>query len=364
LRREYFGGLAFNTGNGDIIELDKEAFALLAVLDQGNVTQNELKTLLVSNKMIRQNNSRFEEVLKELLQNEIVCHGNVTKSDISPKSINHLSSNLLLQDKTPRQWLSAPETVHWAVTCRCSKDCPECYAKRFRHTGTELSTNGAFELIDKLAKWGVFQLAVGGGEPFEKEELPDIVSRATASGLVVHATTGIKDFRYKDISPYAGNIRNIQIGLSTHDLSSVSLNELYRPLSNSIRVLKDAGMSPGVNIILSKPIIRNFDTILESIVSSGVERIVFIRFKPPDSRKLWQREKPDQDQLLFLQRKIISIRKKYPEMDLRIDCALSFLQRNIPESLSKRRIKGMCGRGQDPGPFPGWRYVSLFPACI
>ncbi|MCK4750008.1 MAG: radical SAM protein, partial [Bacteroidales bacterium] len=240
-----------------------------------------------------------------------------------------------MQDKTTPQWLSAPETVHWAVTYRCSKDCPECYTMRFRHAGTELSLEGAIKVVEKLAKWGVFQLAIGGGEPFEKEGLPDIVSRATASGLVVHATTGIKDFRYKDISPYAGNIRNIQIGLSTHDLSLVSYNDLKNPLANTIRVVKDAGISPGVNIILTKQVLRNFDTILESIVSSGVERIVFIRFKPPDSRKLWQREKPDQDQLLFLQRKITSIRKKYPEVELRTDCALSFLQRYIPESLSK-----------------------------
>ena len=178
-------------------------------------------------------------------------------------------------------------------------------------------------------------MAIGGGEPFEKEGLPEIVSHAAASGLLVHVTTGLKNLKFKDISPYTGIIKNLQIGFSTAELLGKAFTDLKGPLENTIFALKDTGISPGVNIILSKSVIENLEEILAKILSSGFKRIVFIRYKPPVSRNLWQQDKPDRKQLFFLHSTLISISKKYPELDLRTDCALSFLQRYVPENVAK-----------------------------
>ena len=335
LRSEYFGGLAFNTGNGDIIELDKEAFALLSFLKKGNISKNALKNVLVENKLLRQNYDHFELVLSSLLQEGLICQQNPTDPDIFQDPAEKFSDIKPSKVNQPRQWLSAPETVHWAVTYRCQQACPECYIRRFPQAGNELTVKKALKVVDKLASWGVFQLAIGGGEPFEKEGLPEIVSRAVESGLVVNATTGLKNLELNDIIPYTGKIKNLQIGFSSGELHGDAFNDLKGPLENTIIVLKESGISPGVNIILSKQVIRHLEEILVNVLSSGCSRIIFIRYKPPDSRSLWQEERPERNQLLYLHSNLISIRKKYPELELRTDCSLSFLQRNVPGNLAK-----------------------------
>ena len=73
------------------------------------------------------------------------------------------------------QYLSAPETVHWAVTFRCDESCPDCYIERHKKLFTsELNTQDALKLINKIADSGVFELAIGGGEPFMRNDLEDI----------------------------------------------------------------------------------------------------------------------------------------------------------------------------------------------
>jgi len=276
LRREYFGGLAFNTGNGDIVELDKESFALLSFLEKGNLSKNELKYFLVENKLLRQNTDHFEVVLSSLEQNGLIYLRNHTDLDTFQEPAEKLSDSNPLKENPLRQWLSAPETVHWAVTYRCQQDCPECYARRFPHTSDELTADESHKVIDKLAGWGIFQLAIGGGEPFEKEELPEIITHATESGLVVHVTTGLKILKFKDLSPYTGKIKNLQIGFSTGELLGNDYNDLKEPLGNTISALKDTGISPGVNITLSKQVIRHLEEILVYVLSLGCNRIIFI----------------------------------------------------------------------------------------
>jgi len=131
LRREYFGGLAFDTRNGNIIELDKEAFALAIILGQGKISKQYLKKILIENNLVRGINNRFGSVLKSLINSGIINTENTPASVIQQNQGHDIRSIQLLKEKIPYPWLSAPETVHWAVTYRCRKDCPECYTRQF-----------------------------------------------------------------------------------------------------------------------------------------------------------------------------------------------------------------------------------------
>jgi len=51
--------------------------------------------------------------------------------------------------------LSAPETVHLAITARCNLSCPGCYVPRF-DVGGELTTAELRGLIDQWAEMRVF----------------------------------------------------------------------------------------------------------------------------------------------------------------------------------------------------------------
>ena len=115
-------------------------------------------------------------------------------------------------------WLSAPETVHWAVTYRCSENCPDCYARRFSFVNTELDNSDALKLIDKVADWGVFQLAIGGGEPFARRDLAKIVNHAANHGLAVHITTGKLHLEQQILESVSDSIKSLQIGIRPNDL--------------------------------------------------------------------------------------------------------------------------------------------------
>jgi len=84
--------------------------------------------------------------------------------------------------------LSAPETVHLAITTRCNLSCPGCYALQ-PSAGPELTPAELCGLIDQWSQMRIFQLAVGGGEPLLYEGLFEVLSYARQQGIVPNLTT-------------------------------------------------------------------------------------------------------------------------------------------------------------------------------
>jgi len=180
LRREFFGGLVYDTRNGNILEVDRATFQFLRLIKDRALDLNDIIASLVQNNIIKKFDKSIDETLQKLLELKIIeKNDDSSSSPVSiaqdPIKINHKS------------WLSAPETVHWAVTYRCQESCPDCYARRFSFIKNELDTYQALKLIDKIAHWGVFQLAIGGGEPFIREDLPQLVHPTFLAGNLVES---------------------------------------------------------------------------------------------------------------------------------------------------------------------------------
>lgn len=71
--------------------------------------------------------------------------------------------------------LSAPTKVCLSITSNCNLDCRHCLAKAGQN-GKDLTTRELFRIIDELAAEKVFFVSLFGGEPFTREDLPDIVA--------------------------------------------------------------------------------------------------------------------------------------------------------------------------------------------
>ncbi len=71
--------------------------------------------------------------------------------------------------------LSAPAEVHFAVTNRCRLGCEGCYMSAEESGAEDMSTDDAKKSLKKLADMGVFHLALGGGEAFERDDFGEIV---------------------------------------------------------------------------------------------------------------------------------------------------------------------------------------------
>ena len=127
--------------------------------------------------------------------------------------------------------MSAPETVHFAVTYRCEGYCPDCYC-RGRISKEESSTTQVCSIIDDIANESVFQLAIGGGEPFIRPDLVDIAGHATNRGLAVHITTGEHRFESQWI-PVLKHIKSLHVGIRPEPLIVAAGDHILNTLAEA-----------------------------------------------------------------------------------------------------------------------------------
>jgi mycofactocin radical SAM maturase len=88
-----------------------------------------------------------------------------------------------------RKGLRAPVNVTWEITQRCTLHCVHCLSDSGSAGENELSTQECRDLVDQLAALNVFQVNVGGGEPFIREDFLDLLSYAHEKGLVTCVST-------------------------------------------------------------------------------------------------------------------------------------------------------------------------------
>jgi MoaA/NifB/PqqE/SkfB family radical SAM enzyme len=69
----------------------------------------------------------------------------------------------------------APVYAHWGVTHRCGLTCKMCGIWRYGNKKEELGLDEVRIIADNMSKLGVAQVSLGGGEPFEREDLAEIV---------------------------------------------------------------------------------------------------------------------------------------------------------------------------------------------
>lgn len=333
LRREHFGGLAFDPRTGTTVELDRGAFRLLELAADGTGVLDARK-VIEAEKLERKGGRReVVSVVRDLLTLGLVTAIKVT--DVRPSGT---------APHEPGSWpsgppLSAPEAVHWAITYRCHAECPDCYAARHRNGPTpfpELSALDAVRLVDKIAAWGVFQLAIGGGEPFLHEDLPLVTRHAHEWGLAVHVTTsgGFEPSAHTD--RVLESLTCLQIGILHEELLGTAEGRQSANLPELRRRAEAHGVVSGANLVLCRTVVQRLEEAVERLVEAGFGRLTLLRYKPPSSPTRWAAESPEPSELLGVETRIARLLERLPDVDLRLDCALAFLERHLPSERARR----------------------------
>ena len=210
---------------------------------------------------------RENQVLKSLLKSGII----ETTDDISgsDRSVFQATTASLHATSKMMSWpagphLNAPETVHWAITYQCDSHCEDCYTARnhFQYA-MEMDTRDALQMVDVLADRGVFQLAIGGGEPLLRPDLPVIVKHARENGLIVHITTGKDHLETSLLKKLAAGVTGFQLGIKPELL--LAQPDLEVPnLSRLVQEVKDLGMQPGANLIVQRTSLKHFTRLWSS----------------------------------------------------------------------------------------------------
>ncbi len=148
----------------------------------------------------------------------------------------------------------APFTIAWEVTRACAFACKHCRADA-QHTRdpNELTTEEAYQLIDRFAEFGNPILIFTGGDPMMRRDLFDLISYAAEKGLRCSLTptaTALPTVERLQKAKEAG-IRRIALSL---DASTAEVHDEFRQVKGSwertMRILnnaKEVGLSVQVN---------------------------------------------------------------------------------------------------------------------
>lgn len=88
-----------------------------------------------------------------------------------------------------RKGLRAPVNLTWEITLLCNLACRHCLSDAGKAHAHELSTMECKALIDQLVQHQVFQINVGGGEPFMRSDFFEIMEYANSKGIVACIST-------------------------------------------------------------------------------------------------------------------------------------------------------------------------------
>jgi len=341
IRREHFGGIAFNKANGTLIELDREACIFFEQLDGETSLQNigkQIQDELNVNVSI----PRLYDVAESLIGNGFICKG--------------VKSYHIIAEDFPEQkdYLSAPESVHLAVTHRCNYHCTSCYVDD--SVTEEMTTTEIKNLIDEMADMKVFQLAIGGGEPFLRDDLVDIVRYARLKGIVPNITTNGSLLTSEIAEQLSGHIGQIQISVNGHNRS---LHESFRQTESFdnalivMKILREQKIKFGINVLLSKDNLREIEQIISFAAKQGASTINFLRPKPSKSESNWyERARLSENDYKTVQESLKNVLGNY-HIKITIDCALSFLMNSeSPDDLQKHGVYGCSGAR---------RFLSIHP---
>lgn len=346
LRKEHFGGIAFNAENGISADLDRAAFRMLATVVKGGAVQEEdlLENLSLPDKK-GNNRTAARSVLDELVELGLLLkhNGPHLQAAVTPIWHHPVDPGKM---KPIQGCLTAPETIHWAVTYDCRSRCPDCYTRRHRESeGEEMNAAEALRAVAALADWGVFQLTIGGGEPFLRPDLPDLASAAARRGMVVHVTTGLGELPEKEVERLSSSVEVLQLGIDEHKLLKEP-EKMMDSLGRSLEMAAGAGMKTGANLKVSETTLTNFKFILDQLAGCGFDSITLLRYKPPPSYERWLAENPSPESVRALELFLEEARADYSHIAFRVDCAFGFLFRHLEGPGARRRGLRGCVAAQ------------------
>jgi len=176
-----------------------------------------------------------------------------------------------------------PATVHLLITYRCNLGCPTCEQRKNIRNEREMTTEELKSFIRSIKD--AFMLAVGGGEPFLREDLFELIDYASNLGLAVSVTTnGTIVHRFIDeISK--SQIKQIQFSLDGHtpEIHNLTHKSDFSTVVKNIKLVKKKvpALRVGINHIVHSGNIAYLDDFLSFCGRLGVNDVRLLSPKPP-----------------------------------------------------------------------------------
>jgi radical SAM protein with 4Fe4S-binding SPASM domain len=253
--------------------------------------------------------------------------------------------------------LSAPESLHIALTDACDQACPGCfYSKKTGRRGRFLSNKLYEKILNEAVRVKVFQFAFGGGEPLLHPRLPQFARRASERGIVPNVTTNGNMLTIRlAVDLKEAGLGQLQISLDSAD---PAVNSDTRPnfdgAVRAIEICGEAGLRFGINALITRTNFRLLPGLIDFARSSGAQGVNLLRPKPPALSPGWLgRTSLGSEENRAFHRLLVK-RSGKGGIGLTLDQSLSFLAfHRKPGELFRSGVWG-CGAGR--------RFLSIDPA--
>lgn len=164
-----------------------------------------------------------------------------------------------------------PELMDISITNWCDKGCAFCYRSSTK-AGKHMSLENYKKLIDSAKDMGVFQVALGGGNPNQHPEFIEIISYTSEQGIVPNYTTNGRGLTKKILSAtkkYCGAV-------------AVSAYHPFDETSETISTLLEEGIKTNVHYILDT---ESVNTAIEWLKDppdflQKINALIFLNYKP------------------------------------------------------------------------------------
>jgi radical SAM protein with 4Fe4S-binding SPASM domain len=140
-------------------------------------------------------------------------------------------------------------------------------------------------------------------------------------------------------------ITGLQIGVKADRLLASPSTEAA-VLARTAAAAVQAGLHVGANLILSKQTLPHCDKLLGLLQQAGLTNVTLLRYKPPADVAEWRRAKPPVKALREFESRLPEVLRRHPQIALRLDCALSFLQRHLASAQALAQGLRGCVAGQ------------------
>lgn len=177
--------------------------------------------------------------------------------------------------------ISAPTEVHFAITRQCAMGCEGCYMGAGDASPGELTTEAIKRHLRTLRDLGVFHVALGGGEAFERPDFREIVLFCRDIGLVPNLTTHGHhgDAEAIETCRLLGQV-NVSLDGVGEDYSLNGRRGNFEQVHATLKAMRKAGLAPGINCVVSRKNIHALDRVIAYADDMGLSEIEFLKYKP------------------------------------------------------------------------------------
>ena len=184
--------------------------------------------------------------------------------------------------------MEAPFGVVTAVTYKCNLKCKHCFAGSpeldNEATVADMTTEQWKDLIHQLADMSVHEIYFGGGEPFIRRDMMEIITEARRTGLGTTLTTNgtvIKEESIKQLADLGVECVEVSIDgtQEIHDFLR-GVPGAYQKSLQTIEWLDKYNIYVIASVTFSKENIPVSGQIIREVTDAGVKEILFMRFVP------------------------------------------------------------------------------------